>query len=943
MTPPPRPPQLVDALAEILAAAFDVRGLRGFLVGEPRGAELLRAVPRRVGAERLARDAAVLLFEAGIDNAFLARLASVRPAATADIAALAVALRRAGLLLPAPDAEVLGLDPRPACPSLIAGHRSRLAAIVAALGQGAGARVALTAPTASQLEGLVGALLRESGLYAAAPGGVFFVAPGPQDDLLFCLRTFGLGTGDAQLAWSPDVREARARMSGALAEGSLLVVLDRGAEPGVIEGLLACLGSEPRVLLATRDAALAGRVVGPHRHDVAPVSRGLAQDILMWWAWGAEGAEAPLQAIATALPADPEVLELAGRVMAGPPPLLEPAELLAAMVLLRSSGQDVGRQALMDRVLAALPADDLRRVLALNIYGPRATLDRELVAAAWGVSPRAAVLRAELRELAEFGMVRRRPDGRWLVPAVVHEGSRRWRERHGAEVRRALRSASVLLVKRLAEALRAWRSRDLPALARAVEVREAARGLWREAFRWGRSDRGVAGLCAQLSTLPADFLAWFLPAEEALMWAEGALLGAAPDDEAAAIAPQLRVARVCRALGRLEQAERTYQSICTQVGRERPRLLYELGRILKERGELHSARPQLEDALRGAQSRSDEPLLVEICELLGEVYQELDERVRARELFQLALRHVGPVAATRARLRLQVGELHLSDGNIADATEQLVKAGRLASAAQAPVLEARAARSLASCARSEGRVAESINWLQQARRALEGAGAVSDQVGVLRELAEVEAERGKLMRSLSLHRERAELLRASGDNVGSARALVDLGILLERRDKPDEALAFFTAGIRVAREGGDARGQARGLLAAGRLLLARGDETSALINLEAALILARTCGWLAGEAASLWRISGIERRLGQTAASLLHARAAVRKGEALDAQGRFEVRVNLVEALAALGDRGTAIAEARSLLDGRSDDVAARRLRGLVALWEEEEGQRRQA
>ncbi len=933
MQTPPRSHPIVDALAEILAGAFDARGLRGFLVGEPRGPEILRLLPRRASVELLARHTARLLAEIGIDNALLARLASARPGATSDIASLAVALREAGHLAPTLADQIQTPEVVPPSPTLIAGHRKVLAAVLEALRAPGVARVALRAPDPSQAEGLLGALVREEARYEAAPGGVALLAPRAGDDLAAVLRAHGLAAQDPVLAFATELRDGRARMAALLGPQSLLILLDRGAEPALLRSLAACVGEGARVLVVTVRPEVARALAGTEVVVATALSPGLAEDVLSWWAWGADGAETTLKAIATALPREPETLELAGRVMAGPPPLLEPGELLASLVILRSHGHGVGRQALVDRVLTALPEDDRLRVLALGIYGPDAVLDRQLVGAAWDRAPRAAVVRSELRNLAEFGLVRRLPDGRWQLPAVVYEGCRRWRERNGAPIRAAIRTATAVLVPRLAALLRAWSARELPELAAGIRVREPARGLWREAYRWGRTDPRVTEVCATLATLPADFLAWLLPAEEALMWAEGTVTGAAASG-AQAVESQLRVARVARALGRLDHAEQLYHAVCARHGADQPRVLFELGRIQHERGQGVAARVQLEDALRRAEAAGDRALVVEICELLGEVCQLMDDRLRARALFQQALGAVGPVAPVRARLRLQIGELHLADGNVADATEQLVKAGRLANAAQQPLLEARAARALAACARSKGRVVESLTWLRQAQRALEGGGDVTELLRVLRELAELESERGKVREALALHRRRGALLRASGDWVGAARALVDLGVLMEREDCLDEAMGLFTSAVVVARKADDAQGQARALLAAGRLFLTRDNLTSALIDLEAAALLARDCGWSLGEASCLWRISRIERRLGQVAASLLHAREAQRVGRSLDATGQFEVRLNLVEAMAAVGQRGTAITEVRSMLDGRADGAQAGRLRRLLALWE---------
>ena len=544
-----RPTQLVDALAEILAAAFDARGLRGFLVGEPRGAEILRAVPRRAGTERLAQEAARVLFEVGVDNALLARLAGARPAATTDIAAFAVALREAGMLRPSPDHQIQGLASLPLCPTLIAGHRSLVAGCLVAL-EPAEARVALVAATSSQLEGLLAALLREPQLYAGVPGGVSFLAPTRDDDVLCVLRSFGVAVGDAVLAFAGDRRAARARMSTRVPENGLLVLLDRGAPPELLRELAACVGPEVRVLLATSNLQLARQVAPEGVQRAEPVSRGLAQDILMWWAWGAEGAEAPLKAIASALPQDPDTLELAGRVMAGPPPLLEPAELLAALVLAalrwswrRPPGPRRSRAVRPSggRASAGARPRGLRSARRARPGAHRRGLGG---VAAVGGHARRAPGAGGVRAAAAAG-----PTGRWMLPGVVYQGSRRWRERNGLQVRTALRSASVVITRRLGELLRAWKARDLPALAARLATREAARGLWREAFRWGRSDRKLAEVCTRLTTLPAGFLAWFLPAEESLIWAEGALLGGDQDEAAAMVDAQLRVARVCRSLG----------------------------------------------------------------------------------------------------------------------------------------------------------------------------------------------------------------------------------------------------------------------------------------------------------------------------------------------------------------------------------------------------------
>ncbi len=926
------PQRMVLALAEILAGAFDASGLRGFLVGEPLGASMLRAVPRRASREQLALAVASMYGESGISQSTLSRLASARPGAIADIAAFAVVLRDAGFLLPDPAAQVQALEGIPAPPTLIAGHRRMLNDVLDQLHDTKRHAVALLAHRISILDGLLGALLREPRLYEEAAGGVSLVAVRPEDDLLMLLRTHGLAIADSALAFAPDIREARSQLAQRIGEQSLLVVLD-GGNPDLCEALVHALPPTCTVLVATTHRPLAVSVAGDGIVEVPEPGASLAQDLLMWWAWGADGAATTLQAIATALPSDPDVIELAGRVMAGPPPLLEPSELLAALVILQSRGGGAGSQALVDRILAALPADEGQRLLRLGIYGEHATLDRELVGAAWELPARAPLVRRELQNLAEFGLVRRRPDGRWMVPAVVVHGSRRWRERSGPAIRAAVLSATGVLVARLGAGVRAWNARDIEGLRSVVMVREAARALWREAFRWGRSDPRLRSVCATLATLPADFLAWFLPPDEALTWAEGALRSSTSATPEEVDAAQLRVARVSRELGRLVQAERLYVELRSRQGAHDPQMLLELGRILLSRGDLVSARVQLEDALSLAHNADDGPLEAEAAEALAEIHVLVEDRAAARTLLTRALGLVGPVAAVRARLRLRIGELFLEDGRIADATQQLLKAGRMAAAAEARLLEAGAARALAACARSEGRDEEAFTWLNQARRALEHGGTLADLVGVLRELAEVEGQRGRVVEAVRLHRRRAELLQASDDAAGAARALVDLGVLLEAQGCVDEALELLTASVRFARRAGDVRGEARGLLAAGRLFLLRDDLTTALIDLEAAAYLARDAGWTAGLAASLWRISRIERRIGQLAASLMHAREATALAEPLDAAGHFEVRVNLVEALEAFGQRGVAIVEAQSLLDGLSDGGRASRVRSLLASW----------
>jgi len=227
-----------------------------------------------------------------------------------------------------------------------------------------------------------------------------------------------------------------------------------------------------------------------------------------------------------------------------------------------------------------------------------------------------------------------------------------------------------------------------------------------------------------------------------------------------------------------------------------------------------------------------------------------------------------------ARLRTNLGVMHVQQGRYGEAVTELTLAIELAHRAGDSVVEARALGNLGHVYQWQGRYAEAAERLREAIALCHRSGDEASEARGRGNLGQVYLRQGQYAEAARNLRASIEICRRTGDPVGEAYGLVYLGHVESSLGRYDRAGEHHQRALAVFRSTTESAGEAYALDALGGVDLVRGESDRAQDRLREALALFRRIGERAGEA----RVSN---SLGEAAASV--GRAAEARAQHLSA------------------------------------------------------------
>ena len=252
-----------------------------------------------------------------------------------------------------------------------------------------------------------------------------------------------------------------------------------------------------------------------------------------------------------------------------------------------------------------------------------------------------------------------------------------------------------------------------------------------------------------------------------------------------------------------------------------------------------------------------------------EAFASFDDWRESAETGLAAARAAGNVRGEATMLGSR-GTLHLEQGQLDQARQDLRTAGRLYRQVGEEVRYAEVTRNLAMVDRLSGQLDEAVRGYEQALATFRETGNSEGVVSVLIHLARVSLERGE-------HKDAAERLAdarrlAQGLPFGRVRAqaLCLTGDASVASGEPAQALTWFDQALAIVRDIGDTVGQAHVLLGLGVARLRLGDLGAARSALERARELAGSVGEQLVEGQALLGLSELALASGdpQSAAAL---------------------------------------------------------------------------
>lgn len=288
----------------------------------------------------------------------------------------------------------------------------------------------------------------------------------------------------------------------------------------------------------------------------------------------------------------------------------------------------------------------------------------------------------------------------------------------------------------------------------------------------------------------------------------------------------------------------------------------------------------------------------------------------------LALLSMSPDSAAEARVRGRLGALLLSAGLHAAAESELKRSARLARAASATAVMARAWTGLAALALGRERVLEAAALAQRALRTLRDTSDRAAVADALRVLGVARARAGRLEDGLSLLEE--SVLAASEDAVREGMARSDRAEVLQRSGDPLRAIAEHGRALACLREAGHHRSHAEALVRAADAHRLAGELRPAIGLYDQATLLADVVGH--ERVALTARVAAAEAiRLTDPTDAARRARRARIDGERLG-NGPLLARATVVLAEVAPIEAEPFLARARQLAHHAGDRVLVARI-----------------
>src|SRR6266516_6683412 len=300
------------------------------------------------------------------------------------------------------------------------------------------------------------------------------------------------------------------------------------------------------------------------------------------------------------------------------------------------------------------------------------------------------------------------------------------------------------------------------------------------------------------------------------------------------------------------------------------RVLTNLGRVYRTRGQRNQARVCLERALEICEKEEDRWVKGMVLSFLGRVYADLGQK-------KTALKYLTQALDIRKEIDDFEGASWTLDtlGEIYDDLGQMELAREFSERALKLREEVGDRRGIGRTLITLGRVYDNLGQTQQARRYLEQALLIWKEVK---------------------------------DRTGEALTLNRLGLLYAGLRKKDQALKYYDQALSIEREIGDRGGEARTLNHLGNLYSGLGESERALHCLEQALSLSQDIGdsWLEGRILTNLGMVYYERQEQELALEYLE-KALTISINAGDQRGEAWTKYNLGQVYVDLGERQRAL------------------------------------
>ncbi len=271
---------------------------------------------------------------------------------------------------------------------------------------------------------------------------------------------------------------------------------------------------------------------------------------------------------------------------------------------------------------------------------------------------------------------------------------------------------------------------------------------------------------------------------------------------------------------------------------------------------------------------------------LGELPSAESRRQALERLNQALVLAAALEDAFRARVRAQLGELHLALGEPRPAFEHYRRALELRGEGGDPAGRARDLKGIGLALKRLGRSAEALDHYRRAEEIARGVGNPELLSGILTNLGTLHYSRGGLNEALGYYRQALELRRAAGDAAGVSWALANVGVVYAELGRSAEALRYFEQGLERARELENVDLEVTMLNNLGAVLRSRGEIRRALGAFVEGLALAEAIGDRSGEAFVASNLGDLYHRLHETDRALELHRRALRLYRGMEARGR---------------------------------------------------------
>jgi CHAT domain-containing protein/predicted negative regulator of RcsB-dependent stress response len=311
----------------------------------------------------------------------------------------------------------------------------------------------------------------------------------------------------------------------------------------------------------------------------------------------------------------------------------------------------------------------------------------------------------------------------------------------------------------------------------------------------------------------------------------------------------------------------TTEKVLAQVNDD---ALHELNQCAYSRGRQNPVQATVLAELncRAAELKGSDALQGDCHSTLGWLYLRQDRLDEALNCYDKALSLLKPIARGQtavARVRLEVGEAKMRQGDLDAAIAEYQAVLALARQLKRPYLESDAQNNLGTVYLAQGKADAALAAFQQA---LEISQKSQDKYGerdAWGNLGRARRFLGHLNEAIEYHRQAVDVSRTLDHEVGIGHQLGLLGSALMEKGELDEAEACFTEALEIARRCNDRSGEQRRLNSLGNLHQARArrELERALQHHRDAIAIAREREDRRGQARHLLHLGNVYNKLKQ--------------------------------------------------------------------------------